>query len=273
MSINLDVIIGTPELAVDMKAGLDSLQGVSDAARLITESVLSEKVPKRLLHNGSVRTTLKKNFSGSYGQLFSIDIYDDGMARKLRGMGRSVFAEIFTYFIDESLYKETQIISPRAQKIVDTLGDSSDELVSQLRVSILRNIHTVSTKFNHDVKIRFRKSASEKIVLASFDKSTARFLLARESAIKSDLIVCITRLNIYTGNGRLQVQGEGETVPFGFGTEYKEVAIEAKKIFSENLNHNNGIDSDKWLYLKISAAAIKMRDGKILKYIVKGFYP
>ena len=136
----------------------------------------------------------------------------------------------------------------------------------------MENIHEISMKFNHDIKIRHRISRDKQTVIAKFDRNTSKALQAKPSSEKIDLVVSVTRLNIHTGNGRLQLQGADETVAFGFGTEYKEVNIKAKKIFSENLNHNNGISGDKWQFLKISAIPIKLRDGKIVKYIVKSFY-
>ena len=157
MTINFDVVIDTEEQAVDMKAGLDTMQGVSDATRIISETVLNERTPQRLSHKGKVRTTLKKNFKGSYGHIFSLDINDDQLKRKYNTVGKAVLAELISYFISESLYKDSETLSLKAQKIVDKLGDTSEKLVKQLRVSALENIHEVSTKFNHDVKIRYRK--------------------------------------------------------------------------------------------------------------------
>jgi len=172
----------------------------------------------------------------------------------------------------ESLYIESTELSVKAQKIVENLGDSAEDLIKKLRVSSMEDIHKISTKFDHDVKIRHRKSLNDRVVIASFNKSTVLALQAKESDSNIDITASITRLNINTGNGRLLLQGADETVAFGFGIEYKEVRIEAKKKFSENLDYNNGIDSSKWKNLKIVARPIKLRDGKIVKYIVKGFY-
>ena len=272
MSINLDVVIDTLEDSVDMKAGLDSFQGVSDATRYIAESVLTEIIPKRLSHKGKVRTALKQSFKGSYGQVFSLEIHDEDLKKKFNRIGRAVFAELISYFISYSLYKEPNVLSDKAQKIVDGLGDKADDLVKQLRVSSLANIHEISIKFNHDIKIRYRINRDEQTILAKFDRSTAKVLEAVESNEKNDITVSVTRLNINTGNGRLLVKGENETVAFGFGIEYKDVSLKVKKIFSENLDFNNGLKSENWRFLKISVASIKLRDGKIVKYIVKGFY-
>lgn len=272
MAINLDLVIETDEDSVDMKAGLESMQGVSEAVRCISESVLSGKVPERQTSKSKVRTSLKKSFKGSYGHVFSLDLYDNELKKRLNAIGRPAFIELIAHFISESLYMESTALTTRAQNVLDELGEKAEGVVSQLRVSSLERIHEISVKFDHDIKIRYRKNREEKIVIAQFNRNTAKVLQAKKSDEKIDLNVVITRLNIHTGNGRLQIEGQNETVAFGFDTEYKIVSTKAKKIFSKNLDHNNGLDSEKWKYLKISASPITLKDGKIVKYIVKGIY-
>jgi hypothetical protein len=272
MPLNLDIVIDTEDYEVDMKAGLETLQGASEATLSIVETLVTGKVSLRHRGVSSVRTILKKTFKGSYGQVFAVEISDEELQREYRKIGNTTFVELMSYFMKESLYLESADLSIKAQKIVDNLGDSAEALIKKLRVSSMENIHKVSTKFDHDVKIRYRKSLNEKVVIASFNKSTVLALQATESDKNTDITASITRLNINTGNGRLLLKGADETVAFGFGIEYKEVRLEAKKKFSENLDHNNGIDSSKWKNLKIIARPIKLRDGKIVKYIVTGFY-
>lgn len=271
MEINLDVVIETPEHSIDMKSGLDTLQGVSDATRCISETILTEQTPQHLTYKSKVRTNLKQSFKGSYGHIFSIDVYDESLNKKLRKIGRESFSELIAYFFIEALYMESKSLSEKSQKFLDSLGDEAEQLINKLRLSTLENIHAIPIKFDHEVKIRFRRSRDEQTVLALFNKETAKILQAVESKDKIDIIVSITRLNINTGNGRLLVKGSSETVAFGFGIEYKDVKIEAKKLFSENLNNNNGLKEENWSYLKISASSIEL-NGKTIKYIVKGFY-
>lgn len=45
MSVNFELIIDTPSFEVDMKSGLTTLQGISDATRTIAETLLTEKCP------------------------------------------------------------------------------------------------------------------------------------------------------------------------------------------------------------------------------------
>lgn len=272
MPINLDLVIESEDSLVDMKAGLDSMQGVSDAVRCISETILTEKVPKRQHSKGKVRTSLKRSFKGSYGHIFSLDIYDASVQKKLNSIGTPAFVELIAYFISESLYQESNPLSTRAQKVIEKLAGKAEELVNQLRQSALENIHEISNKFDHDIKVRYRKSRDSQTVIAKFDRDTAKVLLATPSNEKYDIKAIVTRLNIHTGNGRLQLENADETVAFGFDIHYKSVRLEAKKLFSENLNHNNGIAKDDWEYLRLSVSPLKLRDGKIVKYIVKGFY-
>lgn len=272
MTINLDLVIETDDDSVDMKAGLTSMQGVSDAVRCIAESVLTEKVPERKTSKSNVRTSLKRSFKGSYGHIFTLDLHDAELQKKLNKIGQSAFVELIGYFISESLYRESNPLSLKAQEVLDGLGDTSNQIVQQLRVSSLRNIHEISKKFNNDIRIRHRVWGGEQTVIAKFDRDSAKVLQAKQSDEKFDLTVVITRLNIHTGNGRLQIEGEDETVAFGFGIEYKEVNVKAKKLFSENLDHNNGLEKDSWKYLKIAVSPIKLKDNRVIKYIVKAFY-
>jgi hypothetical protein len=271
MSINFDVVINTAEDSVDMKSGLDTLQGVSDATRYIAETILGERVPERQTAKARVRTTLRQSFRGSYGQKFSIDIYDDKFQVRFNKIGKATFAELVSYYLNDSVYKETRDLSSKAQAIIEQLGDKSDELVQQLRLSSLRNIHEVSTKFGHDVKVRYRKSRDDQVILAEFNDETASVLEAVQTDENIDLVVGITRLNTNTGNGRLQIQGENETVAFGFSGEYQSLDITAKKRFSENLHYNNGRPREHWNYLEITASPIRLHGGKIIKFIIKGY--
>lgn len=270
--MNFDIVIDSPEFSVDMKSALDTLQGVSDAIRCITETVLTERIPKRQTHKSKVRTNLKENFKGSYGHIFSVDIYDDELKKKFKSIGKVVFSELVAYFLSESLYKEPRILSVKAQKIVDKLGEKTDQLVQQLRVSTLEHIHEIPLKFNYDVKIRFRKSRVNITELSRFTKETAGVLVAVEDRNKIDLDVIVNRFNTYTGNGRFHIKGEEDTVSFGFGIPYKEVVIKAKKNFSGNLDYNNGLPDKDKKHIKVSVSPIVLKNGKVVKYIVKGIY-
>lgn len=272
MAINFDVVIDTPDYEVDMKAGLDTLQGISDATRTIAETLLTGRVPQRKTYKSDVRTTLKKSFKGSYGQIFSLDITDDELKKEYRKIGNSAFSELMSFFMKEALDLETNELSDKAERLVENLGDTAERLVRQLRTSIMKNAHEASKKFGYDVKVSFRKSAAEKVLIAKFDRTTAHALEAERSQQRITVFASVRRFNTNTGNGRLQLRGEEETVAFGFATAYRDVGFATKKKFSENLDYNNGINIDNWEYLEMEVYPIKLFDDRVIKYIVAGFY-
>lgn len=271
MSLNLDVVIDTPDETVDMKSGLDTLQGVSDAARCIAETILTGKVPERQTHKASVRTTLKQSFKGSYGQKFSIEIYDDKAQKRYHQIGKTACIELIAYFLNESIYKEYRFeLSAKAQQVLDDLNEVAETLTKQLRKTPLKHLHEVSEKFGYDVKIRYRQNRNNQTELAKFDKDTAKSVHAKLAREDVRIAGAITRLNINTGNGRLLVEDTVETVAFGFSGQYARVPAGTRQKLSENLNYNNVHGDDAWQYLDIVARPIRLRDGKIVKYIIKG---
>lgn len=273
MTINFDVIIDTPEYEVDMKSGLDTLQGVSDATLIIAETLVTGRVPKRKTYKSDVRTTLKKSFKGSYGHIFSLDLTDDELKKEYRKIGNATFSELMSYFMKEALYLETDELSEKGQAVILKCGEVLvEDLLVQLRKSAMINIHEIATKFNHDVIIQYRKNLNERVPLVKFDRDTVLGVQAEKTDERLNLTAAIRRFNANTGNGRLQLLDEEETVAFGFSTLYRDVAFASKKMFSANLHHNNAISRDNWKYIDLIASPIKVRDGRIVKYLVTGFH-
>ncbi|MNG25504.1 hypothetical protein D3C84_1103690 [compost metagenome] len=97
-------------------------------------------------------------------------------------------------------------------------------------------------------------------------------MLATRRDESLNLIASIRRFNTNTGNGRLQLEGEDETVAFGFRVNYRDVDFVMKKKFSENLDANNGVDVEHWEYLELVANPIRLLDGQVVKYLVVGFH-
>lgn len=154
MSISFDVVIASDDYSVDMNSGLDTLKGASEATRQIATTILEERVPERLSSESKVRTNLKKSFKGSFGQQFSIDIYDIDVQKRLNKIGKKAFVELISYFINEALYQESLELSPKAKKILKGLGvELEEKLIQQLQRSSLEHLHTVSNNFNQDVVV------------------------------------------------------------------------------------------------------------------------
>ena len=124
MEISLDLIINTPPTVhqVDMKTGLDTMQGISDAVRTITETVVNQKIPEKKSSKNKIRTNMKNTIFGSYGIVFSVDAYDD--AKELFNLiGKPVIVELIEYYLAEALDTNSKNLTPNAEKIRENLGN------------------------------------------------------------------------------------------------------------------------------------------------------
>lgn len=268
MEVNFDLVIGSEDYTVDMQAGLETMHGVSDSTRLISEAILTNKVSTKKTHKSNIRTSLKKTFKGSYGQVFSIETYTKESTNRLREISKDVFSELMAYFLAEAVYQESDELSEKAKAILEELSASTiNKLLSRLREP-LKDIHKVNKAFGYPVTIRYRKKVNEPpTVLQKFDKTTNEALDAIQTVEIIDLKAAVTRLNINTGNGRIQLPDETQTVAFGFGNNFKSTGFEIKKMFSENLDQNMGIDPEFRTYLKFKASPVRLLDETIVKYI------
>lgn len=266
MELNLDAVIETPENSVDMKTGLDTFQGLSEATRTIVETILTDNVPQRNSARSRVRSRMKQSFKGSYGLKFSIEVFDEDTLKKFRRLGKAVIVELIQYYLAEVLYENYPTLTPKAQRVIDDLEEKSEELISRLRGGILEEVHKITNNFGYAVKLRQRISRDNIREIQTFDETTALVLVPQEDSSLQNLEVSITRFNIYTGNGRLQLDNSQETVAFGF-KKYKQVTKSAKRRISQNLSDNTALNTDEDMKLiGISAYSFKNSEGKVIKY-------
>lgn len=271
MCINFDIIIDSDDYSVDMNSGLETLKGASEATRQIATTLLTGQVPKKLTSANKIRTKLRKTFKGSFGQEYSLEIECNDLKKIYEDIGENIFSELIGYFINEALYKESNNLSNKANKMISELGEElHDELIEQLRKSSLERLHAISKNFKKTVKLRYRESDNKQATLANINKESYLSLVPVINNDKIQIVASITRLNINTGNGRLLIPGQNETVAFGFPSSYKDVKQAAKKEFSKNLDSNNGIHADKWKTLKLVAHTLKTKDGRVVKYLIEG---
>lgn len=271
MSMNLDLVIDNgQEDTVDMKTGFSTSQGVSDAVRMISSTVLEEKRVQKNTPKSSVRTNLKKTFKGSFGFKFSLNIYDDKLQKRFNKIGRDYFAEVISYFLREMVYLEPKKLSTKAEKIIGDMGELANTLIEDLQGTIVKNIHETSVNFNQEVKIRLNVRGKDPEVLGKFDRATSATLSASLDTNTIELEASITRFNIHTGNGRLLVRGDDKTVSFGF-KRFRDLSNRRKKIFSKNLDQNNVIDdADDYIALNLRVECMKLPSGKVVKYLITG---
>ncbi len=269
MAIELDVHIEAPERTVDMKAGLETLQGFSDAVRIVVEAVLSERVPKRLNAANKVRTNLKNSFSGSWGQIFSVDLYQDALQERLEEIGgKPILVELIKHFLDDAVFVDSGAVSEKAAAVLNSIGERAEEITEKLRQSPLRLAHKVSQDFGYAASLRYRKSTDYVRILCKFNGDTAETLTPTPLGREVKIIANVTRLNIFTGNGRLQVIDESETTAFGFAEPYSEVSRAVRRKLSNNLDQNNRADRTQWEPLEFKAKPLALRSGKIVKYLI-----
>ena len=275
MGINFDILIDSEDYSVDMNTSLETFKGASEVTRKVAGTFLNGHVPKSLTSESKVRTLLKKSFKGSFGQTFSLEIEDAELKKRFNKIGKMPFAELISYFINEALYQESAQLSSKAKKALTDIGDDlAEELTEELRVSALEHLHSVATHFNLNVQLRYRQSNIEQIVLAKFDRSSRATLRPLTDLNKIQIEASITRLNINTGNGRLQIVGANETVAFGFPAQVKFKAQNRtlKQKFSDNLHVNNGLDNEEWKTLKLQTTTQKTNNNKVIKYLIVGIF-
>lgn len=272
MNIEFDLIIASGKNPVDMKSALKTMSGISDGMRRISETVIKEEAHTALSNKSKVTTKLMESFTGSYGQKFSIDISGEKNIKRFQEIGEAVFVELISFFINEASYADQPLKTSEAALIaIDSLGDDVETLVKSLRNTPLKDGHAITTSFNYDVHIRHRTAQGAKEI-ARFNDATAGFLLAKKNKTAVDLEVVITRFNTQTGNGRMNTKTDSRIVAFGFNTLYKNVEYSWKKKVSRNLDQNNGKEPEDCLYLNISAYPVELKDGRVIKYLIKGIH-
>lgn len=116
MKVSLDLVINSGDDEIDMDYALQTLLGASGVTSIITEAILRGKVKENRHQSNEIRTNLKHSFTGSFGQRFDVVISDRKVAARLSSMTRTVFAEVMSYYIYESLFLEGPALSDAAKK-------------------------------------------------------------------------------------------------------------------------------------------------------------
>lgn len=270
--MKVDLIIKTEEHAVDMKTGLETISGASEAVRSVVEAVLTDKVSQRNTSANKVRNTMMESFEGSYGLVFEVGTEDPELKAKLSSIDKEVMSQVISYFMSEALYQESPPLSPDATMLIrDISAETQESLIEKLRRSPLQNAVSVPSTYGHSVVLKTHVGELDRRDIIILNNRSKTNLSPKTNKDVVKLRACITRLNINTGNGRLLIEGQTETVAFGFPSAYKEVRVAAKKRFSENLDKNNGLSSDKWEYIDIVATTLRLKSGHIIKYLISGF--
>ncbi|WP_235655205.1 hypothetical protein [Salmonella enterica] len=249
MKVSLDLVINSGDDEIDMDYALQTLLGASGVTSIITEAILRGKVKENRHQSNEIRTNLKHSFTGSFGQRFDVVISDRKVAARLSSMTRTVFAEVMSYYIYESLFLEGPALSDAAKKVVSGLDDIEDELTKAIR-NRLKNMHKISTMCNYSVDLNYRKPG-EKQKIITLNKNTALNITELiETNHDHQIEAIVTRFNTFTGNGRLLVRGEEKNDLFWFfGIGLKYVTDAQTKKITSNLDANNRLAEEEREYL------------------------
>nr|WP_302444381.1 hypothetical protein [Hafnia alvei] len=268
MRVNYDVIIKSGDDEVDMEYGLDTLAGTAEVTCLCAEAILRKVIIKRRTHVNPARAVLKKNFTGSYGQNFDLVIKEPELISELRKISKPVFNEVMSFFISQSLYLESRELSHEAEEVVKGLSDIEDELICRIRAP-LKRMHEINLKKNYNIELNFKQRAHDKKKVIELDTATATNLFkSRVSRNKEVIRAYITRFNARTGNGRLVLDGENDTVAFGFFSPLRVIFPAQKRMISANLHVNNPPPVTGYTYLNLTVSRVTINSGETIKYLV-----
>lgn len=267
MKVSLDLVINSGDDEIDMDYALQTLLGASGVTSIITEAILRGKVKENRHQSNEIRTNLKHSFTGSFGQRFDVVISDRKVAARLSSMTRTVFAEVMSYYIYESLFLEGPALSDAAKKAVSGLDDIEDELTKAIR-NRLKNMHKISTMCNYSVDLNYRKPG-EKQKIITLNKNTALNITELiETNHDHQIEAIVTRFNTFTGNGRLLVRGEEKTTSFGFLNGLKYVTDAQTKKITSNLDANNRLAEEEREYLLLKVRDLTISNGEVVKYLI-----
>ena len=267
MKVSLDLVINSGDDEIDMDYALQTLLGASGVTSIITETILRGKVKENRHQSNEIRTNLKHSFTGSFGQRFDVVISDRKVAARLSSMTRTVFAEVMSYYIYESLFLEGPALSDAAKKVVSGLDDIEDELTKAIR-NRLKNMHKISTMCNYSVDLNYRKPG-EKQKIITLNKNTALNITELiETNHDHQIEAIVTRFNTFTGNGRLLVRGEEKTTSFGFLNGLKYVTDAQTKKITSNLDANNRLAEEEREYLLLKVRDLTISNGEVVKYLI-----
>ena len=267
MKVSLDLVINSGDDEIDMDYALQTLLGASGVTSIITEAILRGKVKENRHQSNEIRTNLKHSFTGSFGQRFDVVISDRKVAARLSSMTRTVFAEVMSYYIYESLFLEGPALSDAAKKVVSGLDDIEDELTKAIR-NRLKNMHKISTMCNYSVDLNYRKPG-EKQKIITLNKNTALNITELiETNHDHQIEAIVTRFNTFTGNCRLLVRGEEKTTSFGFLNGLKYVTDAQTKKITSNLDANNRLAEEEREYLLLKVRDLTISNGEVVKYLI-----
>ncbi|ELZ1661147.1 hypothetical protein ACMSWY_000140 [Cronobacter turicensis] len=266
MSVNYDVVIKSGDQPVDMDYALETLSGASDVTCLLAEAILRKKVVKRRTSANPARAILHDSFKSSYGQNFELVINDPKLKARLTEMTNPVFSEIMSFYIAEAVYLEPKPLSRKAQSYINEMEDIEDEIISRIRNPLIK-MHKINYRNNFSIELNHKVDKIQNNITTLTTRTGTNLTHTKVERARLEVTAVITRFNSRTGNGRLVLEGENETVAFGFAMPLKSVPSAQKRLVSLNLHNNNG-RSENYTYLKMIVSRVVVLSGETVKYAV-----
>ncbi|APK11833.1 TPA: hypothetical protein RMM48_004014 [Escherichia coli] len=264
--VNYDVVIRSGDQPVDMDYALETLGGASEVTCLLAEAILQKKVVKRRSPANKARAVLHQSFPSSYGQNFALAIDDPILKARLVEITNPVLAEIMGFYISEAMYIQPPALSARARHYIEELEYLEDEIISRIRNPLIR-MHKINYRRNWDIDFNFKPDGRQRKIVTLNTRTAANLTHTTVERERFNIIAMVTRFNSRTGNGRLVLQDEDETVAFGFANQLGMVPSAQKRMISLNLHNNNG-RSDNYIYLSMTVSRVVIMSGETVKYAV-----
>jgi plasmid maintenance system antidote protein VapI len=266
MKVSYDLIIESGEEELDMEYGLETLAGTAEVTCILAEAILRKRIIRRRSHVNPARAVLKKNFTGSYGQNFDIVIHEPELISELKRMTRSVFSEVMGYFMLEAMYLRARQVSPEATAIINDLSDIADELIDRIRAPLIR-MHKINLQKNYEIELNYKKPADKENIIRLTETTASNLTDSKVIGQRFDIRAMITRFNARTGTGRLVLEGENDTIAFGFSSPLRDIPANQKSNVSLNLHTNNGLN-DNYTYLTLNVSQVVGFGDVIVKYLI-----
>lgn len=265
--VDFELKIDSGKTLVDMEYGLETMAGFSGAIAITADSILSNEVSPKMSNSDNVRAKLMSACLGSYIQDFKLVINDPVKADRLEKIGKSVLAELITYFICETMYIEPPALTKKAERALSKLEKIESKIIDRIHERV-KDMHKIS-RSNHFPVILKRKSELRSYKLIEINELTSRNLFnLTTDAQPENVVAIVTRFNAFTGNGRMLVDGYSTTIPFSFTGAYSKVKASIKRMMSENLHDNNSVAEENITRLVITANAKRNVSGDIVKFMI-----
>lgn len=181
-------------------------------------------------------------------------------------MTRSVFSEVMGYFMLEAMYLRARQVSPEATVIINDLSDIADELIDRIRAPLIR-MHKINLQKNYEIELNYKKPADKESIIRLTETTASNLTDSKVSGQRFDIRAMITRFNARTGTGRLVLEGEDDTIAFGFSSPLRNIPADQKSNVSLNLHTNNGLN-DNYTYLTLNVSQVVGFGDVIVKYLI-----